>query len=402
MKLRDTLTFSAATLYSQRIRSLLIIAAMAVGVGAVVVLTALGDGARLYVLNQFASIGTNILIVLPGHAETTGAMLGAITGETTRDLTLDDARALLTLPQIKRLAPLNVGTTEITSGGILKEAIILGSTTEFLAVRHMELGGGHFIETPEWDNAAPQVVLGTTLARDLFPGKGALGQWVHLGDRRFRVVGTLAPQGEAMGFNTDDIAIIPVNQAQSLLNTSSLFRIMIEAKNRTAIEPAKAAVIALLKQRHEGEEDITVITQDAILSTFDKILRALTLAVGGIAAISLAVAGILVMNVMLVAVTQRRSEIGLLKALGAQPADIRRLFFTESALLSLLGAVVGLALGYTGSVILRATYPTLPAYPPLWAAAAGVATALITGVVFALLPANRAARLDPVATLGGK
>ena len=402
MNLRDTFSFSASTLRSQRIRSLLIIAAMALGVGAVVVLTALGEGARRYVLNQFASIGTNILIVLPGRTETTGFMPGNLTGETPRDLTLDDAKALLMLPTVRRLAPLNVGTSEITAGGVLKEAVILGSTQEFLAVRHMSLSTGRFIETPQWDNAPPQIVLGTALVKDLFPGRNPLGQWVRLGDRRFRVVGTLSPQGEAMGFNTDETAIIPVNQAQSLLNTSSLFRILVEAKSRPAIEPAKKAIKDTLKQRHEGEEDVTIITQDAILATFDKIFRALTLAVGGIAAISLAVAGILVMNVMLVAVAQRTSEIGLLKALGAQAADIRRLFFTEAALLSLFGAAAGLVLGYGGSAILRVLYPALPAYPPLWAVAAGVATALITGILFALLPANRAARLDPVFALGRK
>jgi putative ABC transport system permease protein len=402
MKLGDTFRFSASTLRAQRIRSLLIIAAMALGVGAVVVLTALGDGARRYVLNQFASIGTNILIVLPGRAETTGAMPGAFGGETPRDLTLDDAHALSMLATVRRLAPLNVGTTEITAGGVLKEAVILGSTQDLLEVRNMELGTGRFIETPQWDNAPPQIVLGRTLASDLFPGKNPLGQWVRLGDRRFRVVGTLAPQGQAMGFNTDDVAIIPVNQAQSLLNTSSLFRILIEAKTRSTIEPAKRDAINLLRQRHEGEEDVTVITQDAVLATFDKIFTALTLAVGGIAAISLAVAGILVMNVMLVAVAQRTSEIGLLKALGAQAADIRRLFFTEAALLSLLGAAAGLALGYGGSAFLRLLYPTLPAHPPVWAVAAGVMTALATGILFALLPANRAARLDPIMALARK
>lgn len=402
MKLRDTFIFSASTLRSQRIRSLLIIAAMALGVGSVVVLTALGDGARRYVLDQFASIGTHILIVLPGRAETTGAMPGALTGETPRDLTLDDAHALLALPGIRRLAPLNVGTTEITAGGVLKETVILGSTDNLLEIRHMEMGSGRFIETPQWDNAPPQIVLGATLARDLFRGKNPLGQWARLGDRRFRVTGTLAPQGQSLGFNTDDIAIIPVNQAQSLLNTSSLFRILIEATTRSAIEPAKRDIINLLKQRHEDEEDITVITQDAVLATFDKILTALTLAVSGIAAISLAVAGILVMNVMLVAVAQRTSEIGLLKALGARAADIRRLFFTEAVLLSCLGAAAGLALGYGGSALLRVLYPTLPTYPPLWAVAAGTATALLTGIVFSLLPASRAARLDPVYALGRK
>ncbi|MFP5382121.1 MAG: FtsX-like permease family protein, partial [Gammaproteobacteria bacterium] len=227
-------------------------------------------------------------------------------------------------------------------------------------------------------------------------------QRVRLGDSRFRVSGVLATQGESMGFNTDEIALIPIDYAQELFNTSTLFRILVEARSRSAIEPAKAAIQHALKLRHDGEDDVTVITQDAVLATFDRILRALTLGVAGIAAISLAVAGILVMNVMLVAVTQRTAEIGLLKAIGAPSADIRRLFFAEALWLSLAGAAIGFALGQLGSWGIRAAYPLLPAWPPLWASVAGVATALITGILASLLPASRAARLDPVNALSGK
>ena len=216
------------------------------------------------------------------------------------------------------------------------------------------------------------------------------------------VSGVLATQGESMGFNTDEVAFIPIDYAQELFNTSTLFRILVEARSRSAIEPAKAAISHVLKLRHDGEEDVTVITQDAVLATFDRILRALTLGVAGIAAISLAVAGILVMNVMLVAVAQRTSEIGLLKAIGAPAADIRHLFFAEALWLSLAGGALGFALGHFGSYLIRLAYPQLPAWPPTWACVAGVATALITGILASLLPAARAARLDPVLALSGK
>jgi putative ABC transport system permease protein len=154
--------------------------------------------------------------------------------------------------------------------------------------------------------------------------------------------------------------------------------------------------------RHDGEDDVTVITQDAVLATFDRILRALTLGVSGIAAISLGVAGILVMNVMLVSVAQRTSEIGLLKAIGAPSADIRRLFFAEALWLSLAGGAIGFALGQFGSLMIRLAYPQLPAWPPAWASLAGIATAVLTGIIASLLPASRASRLDPVLALGGK
>ena len=151
--------------------------------------------------------------------------------------------------------------------------------------------------------------------------------------------------------------------------------------------------------RHDGEQDVTVITQDAILATFDRLLGALTLGVAGIAAISLAVAGILVMNVMLVSVSQRTAEIGLLKALGATGGRIRLLFLVEASMLSLTGAVAGYVLGQLGAALIRYLYPSFPAYPPDWAVLAGLATALVTGVLFGVLPARRAAKLDPVQAL---
>ncbi|MCU0810850.1 MAG: ABC transporter permease [Thiobacillaceae bacterium] len=365
----DTLKLSFSTVTSYRTRSLLIVLAMALGVAAVVVLTALGDGARRYVVGQFSSLGTNLVIVLPGRAETSGGFPGAALGQTSRDLTLEDARFVGHLPQVRRYAPLNVGVAELSSGGRLREVTVLGSNAELLPIRHMELAQGSFLT--HGSERSAQIVLGSQL-------------------------------GESMGFNSDEIVIIPIDYAQELFNTSSLFRILVEARSRNDIEPAKAAISHALKLRHDGEEDVTVITQDAVLATFDRILRALTLAVGGIAAISLAVAGILVMNVMLVAVAQRTSEIGLLKAIGAPAADIRRLFFAEALWLSLAGGAIGFALGHAGSLMLRLAYPLLPAWPPAWASVAGVATALVTGIVASLLPAARAARLDPVLALSGK
>jgi putative ABC transport system permease protein len=184
-----------------------------------------------------------------------------------------------------------------------------------------------------------------------------------------------------------------------LFNTSSLFRILIEARGRESIARAKQDALEILAQRHDGEKDVTVVTQDAILATFDRILRALTLAVAGIAAISLSVAGILIMNVMLIAVSQRRQEIGLLKAIGAAPAQIRALFFAEAAVLSFAGALAGLALGLLGSFVIGRIYPVLPSVPPWWAVVAAFGTALATGILFSMAPARRASRLDPVESL---
>ncbi|SEA06675.1 ABC transporter permease [Nitrosospira multiformis] len=402
MKLRDTLSLSIRTVASYRTRSLLIILAMSLGVAAVVVLTALGDGARGYVVQQFSSVGTNLIIVLPGRAETSGGLPGAALGQTPRDLTLEDARSLVHLPQIRRYAPLNVGVAELASAGRLREVTVLGSTADILPIRHMDLAQGSFLAREKGSERSAQIVLGAQLAQEFFPQSSPIGQRVRLGDRRFLVSGVLAPQGETMGFNTDEIVIIPIDYAQALFNTSSLFRILVETRSRSDLLPVKEAIRDILKQRHDGEEDITVITHDAVLATFDRILRALTLGVAGIAAISLAVAGILVMNVMLVSVSQRTSEVGLLKALGAPSSEIHRLFLAEALWLSLAGGIAGFALGQFGSLLIRLAYPQLPAWPPLWANVAGVGVAFITGLLASLLPAARAARLDPVRALSGK
>ena len=184
-----------------------------------------------------------------------------------------------------------------------------------------------------------------------------------------------------------------------MFNSNTLFRILVEATGRDAIGAAKQQVADIIQLRHEGEQDVTVVTQDAVLATFDRLLGALTLGVAGIAAISLAVAGILVMNVMLVSVSQRTAEIGLLKALGATGGRIRLLFLAEASMLSLTGAVAGYVLGQLAAALIRQLYPTFPAYPPDWAVFAGLGTALVTGILFGVLPARRVAKLDPVQAL---
>ena len=395
----DTLRFALRAAAGYPLRTALMILAMSIGVAAVVILTALGDGARRYVVNEFSSLGSNLVIVLPGRSETGGLGLGGLFTSTPRDLTIRDAEALLRAPSVQRVAPMSVGNSEIAYGGRLREVVVVGTTAAYLDIRRMGTSVGRFLPAGDPERATAVAVLGAALQDELFGTEPAVGRMIRVGDRRLRVVGVLEKSGQGLGMDNDELVIVPVATAQALFNTNTLFRVLVEARGRDAIASAQRQVEDLMRQRHDGELDITVITQDAVLGTFDRILGALTFAVAGIAAISLAVAGILVMNVMLVAVTQRTGEIGLLKALGATARNIRLAFLVEAALLSLAGALVGFALGHLGAWGLRLAFPVLPAWPPDWAVYAGIGTALGTGILFGVMPARRAARLDPVQAL---
>lgn len=383
-------------------RTALMLLAMAIGVAAVVVLTSLGEGARRYVTGEFASLGTNLLIVLPGRSETTGGAAAIVVGQTPRDLTLDDARALKRSYAIKRVAPLVIGSASISFAGLEREVAVFGATEEMLHVRHWEMGQGTFLPASDWDRPQSVCVIGEKVRSEIFGTTPALGEWLRVGDRRFRVIGVLGSEGRSIGIDVQDIVILPVTSAMVLFDAPSLFRILVEASSRDSMEAGSRFIRNTIAERHQGEEDITVITQDAVLATFDRIFGALTMTLAGIASISLAVAGVLIMNVMLVAVSQRTAEIGLLKAIGAPRQQIISLFITEAVMLSLLGAAAGLAIGFGGSELIGKLYPALPVGPPWWAVIAAIVVAVASGLVFGSLPARRAAQLDPVIALAGR
>lgn len=397
--IRDAIRFSWQALSANTARSFLMLLAMSIGVGSVIILTALGEGARNYVTAEFSSLGTNLVIVIPGRNETSGADPATMIGVTERDLTLDDAMALTRHPKISRIAPFNIGAAEVAWQGRKRETTIQGSSHELLELRKWTMAQGKFLPKADFDRANSVCVIGSNIRNELFGAHAALGQWLRIGDRRFRVIGILGDEGQSMGFNVEDAVVIPVASAQSLFNVPSLFRIFVEVKTREALPKVMTFIKDTIRDRHQGAEDVTVITQDAVLKTFDRILSALTYTVGGIAAISLIVAGILIMNVMLVAVSQRTSEIGLLKSLGASAKAILNLILIEAILLSSLGAFTGLIIGHIGSWVIRYAFPVLPAYPPIWATLASIIVALVTGVLFSLLPARKAAQLDPVVAL---
>ena len=351
--------------------------------------------------DEFSGMGTHLLIVLPGKTETTGGA-PPLVGGTPNDLTLFDAIALERSSYVRRMAPIIIGSAPASYLQLEREITVAGSTAELEPVRNLELARGRFLPRGDPTRGAAVVVIGSKLKQELFGGKRAIGKWLRIDDRRFRVIGVLNPQGESLGLDVGDLAVIPVASVQSLFNTEGLFRVLVQAQSREAIPKAKKAIVEILKERHNGEEDVTVITQNALLSTFDGIFQALTFTVGGIAAISLAVAGIIIMNVMLVAVSQRTFEIGLLKALGCPHRDIMRLFLVEAAMLSVVGALIGVAIAFLGVWALGLALPAFPITVPLLSMLAAISVALVTGLLFGVIPARKAASLDPVLALAGQ
>jgi putative ABC transport system permease protein len=398
----DLFRLASDSVLRARMRSAMLLLAMGIGVAAVVVLTALGEGARRYVTDEFKALGTRMVIVLPGRSETSGMQPGMFIGQTSRPLTIGDAQALLRISNVERVAPVVVGSASASVAERARDVPVFGSSRDMMAIQGFDMQQGDFLPGGDLDRDQAVCVIGAKVAAELFPGRNALGESLRLGDRRFRVIGVLSDKGRMAGIDSQETVIVPVSAALALFNSESLFRILVQADTREAMPRVRTRVEETIRLRHQGELDVTVITQDAVLATFDRIFNALTMTLAGIASISLLVAGVLVMNVMLVAVSQRTSEVGLLKALGATQRQITYLFLTEAVLLSLVGAFAGIAVGLSVNWAVGSMYPALPLITPPWAYAMAILTALFSGIGFGLMPARRAARLDPVVALAGK
>jgi len=391
----DLTRFAAGGLRGHRLRSVLTVLGVGIGVAAVVILTSLGEGARRFVVGEFASLGSNLVIVVPGKTETVGA--APLVSTAPNDLTLADAQAVeRQVSAVTRVAPLSLGTARIELGERSRQTTVIGTTHAMLEVRKLSMAIGRYVPSDTTDG--PICVLGAKVSRELFGARNPLGAVVRIGGARHRVIGVIAPRGTSIGMDLDETVAIPVEGAMRLFDRSSLFRILCEVRRADQIESAQKRITAVLTERH-GEEDVTVITQDAVLDTFDNIFKALTVALGAIAAISLAVAGIGIMNVMLVAVSERTREIGLLKALGVTQRQVLSVFLVEATVISVTGGLLGLAAGLGGARLLRTLVPGFPVQPPAWAVILAVAVSTLVGLGFGLLPAQRAMKLDPVEAL---
>ena len=401
MRIADLVRFNWQVFQRHRTRAGLMLLAVGIGVASVILLTSLGEGARRYVDGQFSSLGSNLLIIFPGKNETAGAG-PPIYGTSPRDLTIDDALAISRLPGARKVAPVIAGTATVAYGNKSRDVITLGTNAAFLAVRNIAIGEGKTLPDNALEQASAVCILGRKAKQELFGNRRAIGEWVRLSDRRMRVIGVIEEAGHSLGVDMADLTLIPVRTAEQLFNTQALFRVLIEQSASADSDKLQKRIESLIRQRHEGEDDITLVTQDSVLQSFNNILGTLTLAIGAIGAIGLLVAGVLIMNISLINVSQRRHEIGLLKAIGANAGQVRNIFLGEAIMLINLGSLTGIAFALALIALFRHLWPVFPLAPPLWAIPAAVAIALLSGLLFAWWPALKASRLDPVLAMRGQ
>lgn len=397
IRLKDLVGFAINAIVARRGRSALCLVGMAIGVAAVVLLTSIGEGVRQYILAQFTQFGTNLLSITPGKVKTIG--IPGVLGGTTHKLTLDDAEALWLVRGIIRVVPVASGNARVEVEDRGRSVSVFGVTADMpehwkFTVRH-----GSFLPVDDSRVRRPVAVLGPKLKRELFQDANPLGQFVRIGGYRFRVIGVMAPKGNLLGFDIDDAVYIPVASAMAMFNMDDLMEIQIGFSQTHELRRVVDDITHLLRSRHRGEEDFTIVTQAAMLETLDSVMEIVTVAVGAIAGISLIVGGIGILTVMWMAVRERRSEVGLLKATGAPSSAIYGLFLCESVMLSAVGGGMGVLGGWAVVSFLPLAVPGLPVSLHLGYVWAGLFVSVGAGIGAGVLPAQRAARIDPVAAL---
>jgi putative ABC transport system permease protein len=397
MTARDLLDLSFEALRAHRMRYALSALAVGVGVAAVVLLSSIGEGTRLFVQEQVSQFGTTIVGVHPGRVETSGMPGGA--GSSARKLTIDDARALRRLPGVVDAVAAAYGTALVEHGSRGRRVFVCGVTSAVPRVWLMPVAAGTFLPAEDWHRSAPVVVLGPRVRAELFGDANPLGETVRVGEARFRVIGVMKSKGQYLGFDMDDTVFLTVADAMRLFNRSELSEVNLLAVTMEESEAVAARARRLMVERHGGKEDVTIVTQKDALTMVDNIMRILTLSVTAIAAISLLVGAIGIFTILWIVVGERIQEIGLVKALGATRAQITAWYLCEAAITAVSGGAAGLAVGMLGAAALGRWVPGLSAHTPPSIVAAAIGTALGVGLAAGIGPAIRAAALDPVEAL---
>ena len=407
MLARDFVGFTLGALRARRGRSLLTLLGIAIGVAAVVLLTAIGEGVHRFVLAEFTQFGSNLIGIAPGKTSTLG-MSGAVVSNV-RPLALADAQALAKLPGVTAVVPMVQGNAAVEAspvgdgagdgqgGSRTRRSMVLGVGSQVPLVWQMRPAIGRFLPAEEGGVRA-FAVLGATLRRELFGTASPLGARIRIGGEPYRVIGVMEPKGQMLGFDLDDTVFIPVERALAMFDRTSLMEIDLVYDAGQDGDAVAERAKALLKLRH-GAEDFTITTQDQMLDVLGSVLDVLTAAVGALGGISLAVGGIGILTIMTIAVRERRREIGLLRALGAAQGQILLLFLGEAVLLASLGGLTGLVVGAGGAWLIGAAVPALPTRVAWDFVLLAEVTAALIGLGAGVLPALAAARLDPVEAL---
>lgn len=389
--------FVLGAVTGHRLRSALSVLGVGIGVAAVVLLTSLGEGTRRYIVGQFSQFGTNLLAINPGKVKTMG--LPGVFGGTTHPLTPEDAESLRRLPGVTAVVPVAMGQARVEHGGRGRSVYLYGVNHELPQVWGVGTAQGSFLPPMDPGRRASLAVLGPKLARELFGADSPLGQRVRVGSESLVVIGVMEPKGQLLGFDLDDTAYLPVGTAMGLFNLSELHEIDLLATSSERVPAVVAQVKATIMARHRGEEDITVTTQTEMLDVFGRVIGIVTLAVTAIAGISLVVGAMGILTVMWISVHERTAEIGLLRALGVDGPTVQALFLLEAILLALGGGLGGLAVGALVQLLLRLAVPGLPLATPPGAVAAALLMTLLVGIAAGVLPARKAAALDPIEAL---
>jgi putative ABC transport system permease protein len=403
---RETLRTGLEAIRSHRLRSVLTMLGILIGIAAVILTVGFGEGASAQIKAQINSLGTNLLIITPGSATSSGGVNGPLGSATT--LTLQDATALASkaaAPDIAVVAPVSMTGATLTAGTANWSTSVMGTTPGWLQVRARAVAEGRFLTAADEKDVADVTVLGPLTASKLFGHSDPIGQTVNVNGLPLEVVGVLTSAGaSASATNEDDEALVPLstlNQQIGGASRTSVDTIYAEATSSASLSAAYQEANTLLLNLHgdsPASPDFTINTQQSLVAAASSVNKTLTILLAGIAAISLLVGGIGVMNIMLVSVTERIREIGLRKALGATPRVIRRQFLVEASLLGLAGGVLGAGVGLAGAVVLPHLISSAVAISPA-AVTGAIAVAMLIGLVFGVYPAGRAARLAPIDAL---
>ena len=397
MDFLEVVRFVVGALAGQRLRSFLSALGVGIGVTAVILLTSLGEGTRNYIVGQFTQFGTTLIGINPGKVKTLG--MPGVLGGTTHKLSIDDAEALRKIPGVEEVVPVSFGPAEVEGGGRGRSVFIYGVGWEAASAWRFQVAQGSFLPRMDPSRRGSYAVLGAKLARELYDEKSPLGQRVRIGGFSFLVIGVMEPKGQILGLDLDDTAFIPVATAMDMFNVDELLEIDVVAASSEAIGPVTEGIRRLLMERHRGEEDFTITTQTEMLETFGRVISMVTVAVSGIAGISLFVGAMGILTIMWISVHERTGEIGLLRAIGVPRSMVQILFLLEAVVLSMAGGVLGLVSGFGIMAVVRAAVPGLPMSTPIEAVVAALVMSLVVGIVSGVAPARRAADLDPIEAL---